>query len=284
MLTNKQIYDLNNMNVAAQNVQLGTLLNEMSQSLDIHPVFYTIDYFDNPPTIGEIMQRLYLNTEIPVVIYNGNVCVCSSVIMVPDGIDGGDLVPIGFLFNSHNTVEVDPDNGEISGIYDARASSYDYWVACTNTSQFVDGVYDSSIPYDPEQDTWDESYVEMPTMQNTPFFTVSYQNLGQTNLDLQTIITRFSQGRTPILQYTDAVNLGYNTIISLNVMSPTPIYSGNQITGLNWSLVYYDNNEDAYYVKSWKLENQTLESGQEYDASQDTWSYRSPLQIAILTK
>lgn len=27
-LTTKQIYDLNNMNVAAQNVQLGTLLNE----------------------------------------------------------------------------------------------------------------------------------------------------------------------------------------------------------------------------------------------------------------
>lgn len=33
-LTDKQIYDLNNMNVAAQNVELGTLLNSILEKVN----------------------------------------------------------------------------------------------------------------------------------------------------------------------------------------------------------------------------------------------------------
>lgn len=76
-LTQKQIYDLNNMNVASQNVSLGTTLNSLIEGSgggggDVVKVIYD-DTTMSAEDLGVAVKAVYDAEKIPVIVWGGDV-------------------------------------------------------------------------------------------------------------------------------------------------------------------------------------------------------------------
>jgi hypothetical protein len=141
-LTNKQIYDLNNMNVAAQNVQLGNMLNDMTNvgTKD----FYVVSPYDaDKPNLQEMIEK-YKNREFPILYSEGSPMVCPLMQCSPVlSMQATDSFIMGLQWTGVINL-----TGETTSPFVIQT------VTCTNNTLVPDETTGITPEYDANEDRW----------------------------------------------------------------------------------------------------------------------------------